>query len=127
MAMNVAIRGIGPEANAKLISGTPSTSIVHTDSPKNTMSGLTSPPHFGSLHFGMLTPPGASGFLVMTSFRISSPGNSAPQSIQWLSANEPWASTSWEAGTPARRSSVSMFYEILEDQSMNQRRNYIPA
>ena len=63
------------------------------------MSGLTSPPHAAQ----------RTTVEVMTASRMRAPSKPAWHSMQCWSANEPCASTMRVGGTPARRSSVSMF------------------
>src|SRR6267154_992251 len=70
-----------------------------TDSPKKTISGLTSPLHV--LHLGIRSSS-------MDSF-ISVSLNGPLHSIQHCVAKLPCASMIFSAGTPARRSRVSMF------------------
>jgi hypothetical protein len=70
-----------------------------TDSPKKTISGLTSPLHV--LHLGVLSS--------STSFFISLSLNGRLHSMQRCVAKLPCASIILFAGTPARRSRVSMF------------------
>lgn len=62
-----------------------------TDSPKNTMSGLTKPPQ--SLHLTMSP--------VSTPLFIAAPSNDALQSTQCWDAKLPCASTMRSPGTPA--------------------------
>ena len=75
--------------------------LVLTDSPKNTISGLTSPPHFLLSHLG-ISP-------LSTALFIFPESKGVLQSIHLCDAKLPWASMILSSGTPARRSRVSMF------------------